>query len=356
MYGIHGNALKWFSSYLSKRTQSVVINDKESSKKPLKHGVPQGSKLGPILFNSYIAPLSNIAAKHDISDEKYADDEQLILAFKPNTPLNQRNSVCKMERCIQDIREFLLDNKLCNNSEKTEFMIIGCPSQLSKVQINSIQVENTSITPTGKVKNLGVVFDKTMTMEPQINHMCKKVFLNVKNIGMIRKCLNREDAKTAVHALVTPHLDYGNALLYGINQKHLRKLQVAQNSAARLIEKLQQKHDSITHVRKKLHWLPISARIEFKILSMTWKALNDESPSYISQLLCKQPQQRINVRSNNRNRLAQPQPKNKFGARAFSVIAPKLWNKLPEKIKSSSSSDSFKRALKTHLFKISYEQ
>ena len=90
---------------------------------------------------------------------------------------------------------------------------------------------------------------------------------------MIRKSLNKKDTKTAVNALVTPHLDYGNALLFGINGKYLRKLRVAQNTAAQLIEK----HDQLTHIRKELNWLPISSRIDFKLLNMTRKALNDET-------------------------------------------------------------------------------
>lgn len=82
--------------------------------------------------------------------------------------------------------------------------------------------------------------------------MRKKIFMKLKNISMIRQSLNKEDTKTAVNGLVTPHLDYGNALPYGINQKHINKLQIAQNSAARLIERLN-KHDQISHVREELH-------------------------------------------------------------------------------------------------------
>ena len=353
LYGIKGTVLKWFKSYLTNRTQSVVINEKESSHKLLKYGVPQGSKLGPILFNAYIAPLSNIPDKHGVSDEKYADDEQLLLSFKPTKISDQNNAVAKMENCINDIRKFLLDNKLCNNDEKTEFMIIGCPQQIKKIEKNFIQVHNVKINAADKVKNLGVLFDKTMTMESQVNFMCKKVFLNLKNISMIRKSLNKEDTKVAVNALVTPHLDYGNALLCGINQKYISKLQIAQNSAARLIERLK-KHDHISHVRKELHWLPVSSRIKFKLLNMTWKALNSQAPPYVMDLLRPRVKTETNLRNNNKILLHHAPSNNRYGARAFSFIAPLLWNELPEDIKLSSSNDVFKRRLKTHLFKTCY--
>ena len=136
-------------------------------------------------------------------------------------------------------------------------MLISNPTATCKMKINSIQVQDATIKSTDKVKNLGVMFDKSMTMESHVNYIYKKAFLNIKNISMIRKSLNREDTRTAV----TPHLDYGNALLSCINGKYSRKLKVAQNSAARLIERLR-KHDRITHIRKEHHWLPISSMNE----------------------------------------------------------------------------------------------
>jgi hypothetical protein len=303
-YGIKDTALKWFESYLSNRTQSVLVNNKESTKKELKYGVPQGSKLGPVLFNAYIAPLSQIAENNAVFDQKYADDEQLILSFKPDSQSDSKHAFTKMEKCIDEIRTFLQENKLCNNGDKTEFIVIGSKHNLHKVGINSITVNNTEIKAVDNVKNLGVIFDKTMNMEPQVRNMCKKAYCNIKNIAHIRKSLSKEDTKTAVHALVTPHLDYGNALLYGINKKALEKLQVAQNSAARLIERLR-KYDRVSHVRIELHWLPVHARIKFKILNLTWKAMNKESPQYIADLLNKSSSTLV-LRSNHQNLLKMP--------------------------------------------------
>jgi hypothetical protein len=353
-YGIKGAALNWFKSYLSDRTQSVLINDTESIKKHIKYGVPQGSKLGPILFNSYIAPVSKIAEKNGIVDEKYADDHQLILAFKPKEGMGQSQAKIKMEKCISEIKEFLENNKLSNNSEKTEFILIGSPAQLRQVQLDDIRIGDITVKTLQSVKNLGVILDSNMNFEKQVNKMCKNAYFNLKNIAKIRRCLNKEDTKLAVNALVAPHLDYGNGLLFGIKKSLINKLQVTQNSAARLIEKLR-KYDHITECRKELHWLPIEARIEFKILTMVWKAMNNQAPAYLMCLLNSRTQA-MNLRSTNKLMLDVPDGygTNSYADRSFHRLAPKLWNKIPHQIRAADSIDAFKRSLKTFLFKQHY--
>ena len=126
----------------------------------LKYGVPQGSKLCPILFDAYIVLLSKIPAKLGVSDVKYVDDEQLLLSFKPTNNSDQNNAITKIENCINDISKFLLEHILYNNDDKIEFMIIGCPQELKKIETNFIQVHNVKINAVDKVKNLGVFFDK----------------------------------------------------------------------------------------------------------------------------------------------------------------------------------------------------
>ena len=112
---------------------------------------------------------------------------------------------------------------------------------------------------------------------------------------------------------------------------------------------------SITPVLKDLHWLPVSFRIEFKIMLITYKALHDRGPIYIQELLQLYTPSR-NLRSSNRNLLVKPYFNlNSYGKRAFSVAAPELWNNLPEDIKSANSIDDFKRKLKTFLFMRAYE-
>ena len=185
--------------------------------------------------------------------------------------------------------------------------------------------------------------------------MCQNAYFNIRNLSKLRKNLDKETVKTAVNSLVTPHLDYGNGLLYGTKNHLLNKLQVAQNSAVRLIEKLR-KHDRVSDHRKQLHWLPIPARIQFKLMTTTWKALNDQAPKYIQLLLRRKPQQNHNLRSNSKRLLDEPisRNKNSFEDRAFSFVAPKLWNNLKDYVRNATTLTSFKTNLKTHLFQKFY--
>ncbi len=114
---------------------------------------------------------------------------------------------------------------------------------------------------------------------------------------------------------------------------------------------------AITQTRKDLHWLPVIARPEFKILTFTWQSLHNTAPGYLSNLIQKRTQTRNNVRNNSKTLLSVPTRKKytKAGDRAFQNAAPKLWNQLPQDIQESETLNIFKKKLKTHYFKLHYD-
>ena len=145
-------------------------------------------------------------------------------------------------------------------------------------------------------------------------------------------------------------LDHCNSLLYSLPNYQIKKLQYVQNAVALLIT-LSRKHEHITPILFNLHWLPINYHIMFKILLITYKAPNNLAPSYIRDLLIPYIPSR-QLRSSSKNLLSIPLVNLRtYGARAFSVAAPTLWNTLPSDIKNSPSVSVFKNRLKTSLFK-----
>ena len=238
------------------------------------------------------------------------------------------------------------------NDDKTEFMLIGSRQQLSKLSIPHITIGDSEICPVSQARNLGTMFDSSMSLSSHISNIVRTASFHVRNIGKIRKYLTPDATEQIVHSVVTSRIDMGNSLLYGLPDTQIDRLQRIQNSAARVIT-LSKKFSHITPVLKELHWLPVRCRIVYKLMLFVYKALNDSAPSYITDLLetYNPPRQ---LRSSNVHRLNEPRSKRSWGDRAFSRAAPRLWNKLPSHVKSCSSLTQFKKALKTHLMSSAY--
>ena len=113
----------------------------------------------------------------------------------------------------------------------------------------------------------------------------------------ISKFLARDKLEIVLHAFVTKRIDYCNGLLYGLPDCEITKLQRVQNAAARLVTS-SRKYDHITPVLKELHWLPVRYRIHFKILLLTFQALNGMAPAYISDVINVRKHTRYSLRSN----------------------------------------------------------
>ncbi|XP_045129276.1 uncharacterized protein LOC123515008 [Portunus trituberculatus] len=145
--------------------------------------------------------------------------------------------------------------------------------------------------------------------------------MKLHNLYKIRGCLNEFAAKAIVQAVVVSRLDYCNSLLYGATARDINCLQKFQNSAARFVSGAS-RYDHITPVRKRLHWLPIMQRVEYKVALIVYKALNNAAPSYISELLstyvpCRQ------LRTVDLGLLQVPYTASCMGDRAFAVAGPK---------------------------------
>ena len=351
-YGIRDRALDWFVSYLSDRTQFVKLDGSSSHSIHLAQGVPQGSVLGPILYSLYTSPLSDIADQHGMNYHFYADDSQLYISFKTSCLNDMEFSKSKMETCVRDIDLWMLRNRLKLNQDKTEVLVFSS-SYRPRPSLDNLMIVDEIVSCSPMARNIGVVFDNSLSMVPYVNAVCKSAFFHLRNISKIRKFLTPETTKATIHAFVTSKIDYCNCLLFGLPNYLLQRLQRVLNCAARVVYQ-SNKYDHITPLLMELHWLPVEQRINFKILLITYKALNGQAPTYITDLLCYYRPARP-LRSSTQNLLRNPRYNLKnYGGRSFAVAAPRLWNALPLAVKNSNSVDTFKRQLKKHLFLCSY--
>ncbi len=160
-------------------------------------------------------------------------------------------------------------------------------------------------------------------------------FFYLKNISKLRPMLSMSNAEMLIHAFMTSRLDYWNALWGGCSARLINK-QMLQNAAARVLTRTR-KYDHISPVMSTLHWLPIKHRIDFKILLITYKALNGLAPQYLSELLSHYSPPRL-LRSQNSGHLIIPRiSKSTAGGRSFFYLAPKIWNNLPNTVREADT-------------------
>ena len=348
-FGISGVALHWFNSYLSNRSQFVSLEDVSSDSLDLHCGVPQGSVLGPILYLLYTSPVADILRYHNMSYHLYADDTQLYIPFSHNDDADISLTTTKIESCLKDIADWMTMNKLKLNTDKTELLFLHS-NTISLKSIPSIHFANDVLKPSGKARNIGVIFDTTLSMVPHINNVCKTAYYHLRNIAKIRKYLSYRTTETLIHAFVTSKIDNCNSLLFGLPKCLISKIQSVQNAAARIIT-LSRKSDHITPILIDLHWLPVSERVKFKILLTTFKAIHQMAPSYISDMISLYKPPRLLRSSSGISLKHQNYNMKTYGHRSFSVCAPELWNSLPLSLRNSTNLAFFKSSLKTFLFK-----
>lgn len=342
--GITGTALNWFRSFITGRCQQIKIGSAQSEVIVIKFGVPQGSVLGPILFNLYIRSIYATVQNLKFSIHGYADDHQIYKSFNPDDQYSIL--VNDIPQCFYQIEKWMAAHFLQLNPGKTEIIIFGSPKVLSHISIHgSFLMHSTCLRFSPVVKNLGFRLDSNLLLNKQISNLKSVCCNKLRAIAKMKPFLNTKQVTMLVQSTVIASLDYCNALYLGCSSNILKQLQNIQNRACRIIFGLKRR-DSVSPYLKSLHWLKVEQRIQFKILLLTHKCLHDRAPSYLSDSIHK-----IDIPHSRGPSLHVP---SKINSRAFSSAGPIMWNSLPIEIRGISDINVFKRNLKTYLFKISY--
>ncbi len=346
LFCIDDTALLWFQSYLHNRSTRVNINNSLSETFNVTCGVPQGSVLGARMYTMYTQPLTNIISKHDILYHCYADDTQVYLQCDNNTQSIDAAKV-RLQLCIANICEWMDDNALKINTDKTEFIIFS--HSPTTVDNTVLQVGSNCVKSSNHVKILGVTLDSRMTLERHISLTSRAVYFQIRRINSIRRYLTTDAVRTLTQATVTPRLDYCNSLYVGLPMKNIKRLQLSQNSAARVISRAP-RYSHISDTLRTLHWLPIKRRCQFKTMVMTHKALHAAVPNYVSEMLKWYHPSRL-LRSASTTSLVPKRHRTiRLGTRLFDTSAATLWNSLPNDVKEITDITLFKKQLKTYLF------
>ena len=179
--------------------------------------------------------------------------------------------------------------------------------------------------------------------------LSKSCFYYIRSFRQIRSSLDDAMAASVASARVSSRLDQMSSVLYGTALKYTGRLQRVQRALARVVVNQRSRPPlSSNELLKQLHWLPLQWRIQFKLATLTFKALHRPTgrPPYLTDLL-QHHQSTRSLRSSSSHQLFIPRHNLSFGSRAFRFSAPRIWSKLPLRIRETQSLSSFKRQLKT---------
>ena len=336
-YGLNDISLSWFSSYLKDRSMFVSLGNKYSSDpQPIFSSVPQGSVLGPTLFNIFI---NEFKFSSKATSYQYADDTSIINSHSDWKSLERETNLCHTETL-----NWLNANRLALNLLKTVYMVI---SNKKRVKLN-ILMNGVKLTQVSTYKMLGLVLDDRLNFSAH----CKMVSNNLARINFFlykhKYFLDLNTKMLLYHSLAYPHLTYNNILWGHAPAKYLNQVAVRQNKIIRNVSGCA----SATEGYSKIKILNIYQIHEHQSIIYMFKINNQICPlPVIRTISTNQHNHSYNTRF--RNYINITSCSLSISQKAFSVTGPNFWNQLPPDIKNKNCTIStFSKNVKLYILEL----
>ena len=329
-YGFDEKALNYMKSYLDNRKQRVRVNSQFSSWQEIIAGVPQGSILGPLLFNIFLNDLFLFVSNSKLSN--YADDNTL---YTTGSNLNEAKEVLLND--FKVVTEWFYENYMVLNEGKCHFMCIGKNTENETLVFNDIILQNSK-----EEKILGVIIDNKLTFKSHIEELCKKASQKISALSRISNQLNDSEKKLLFNAVVKSQFNYcplvwmfcSRTSNNMINKVHERALRIILNDDINNFETLLQNNNDICNHHKNIQTMMIEI----------FKIENELAPPIMESMFEKRPTN-YSLR-NFQEFLTERKRTVHYGLETLSYRSPQLWSLLPQNIKESESIEIFKKKVK----------
>lgn len=330
-FGFSNTSAKLILSYLSNRSQSVLVNDVWSDSLPILRGVPQGSILGPLLFSLYANDLPMKLSNCKI--HLYADDVQLTLS----SPV--QNTAVGISYLNDDLNKIFLwasANGLCLNPSKSKCIIISKKNLVCSIS-DDIILNGERIEIVDTAKNLGIIFNSKLTWSDHINSLVGQTYVKLRALWSTQYFTPLRIRILLAKTYLIPSLLYGCELFGNCDSISKRKLNVMFNNIVRYVYGLR-RFDHVSSVSNNLYGVTFENLLNIRILVFLHKIINTQTPKYIFEKIrfCQSPR--------NRN-IVIPRHQCLVSEWQFYVHAARLWNNLPQNQQMNSNANSFKTFL-----------
>ena len=330
-YGRSQSALSLMSSYLLGRKQRVCLHGVCSSYSELRAGLPQGSLLGPLLFNIFINDLNY--AVPDVSLRLYADDTTLYASDV--SPITLQFVV---NGGLSRLSEWFDSNYLLINNAKTQALPIGpCKYDFD------LFLNGSGVTKFPTISILGVKLDSMLNFKEHISSQLKKAYAKAGALRRIRRFVPMDVMLALYKSFILPHLEYCSPLLLGVGKVLAHKIESANHYILRTLTG----HGKSLSYQELLNICKLDTlecRRKQQSLILLFKCIRNLGPKYIRDFFSIR-ETSYNLRGNGVN-LCIPKFNLNFMRNSFTYKCAQLWNKLPEDVKLADNVDIFKAKLK----------